>query len=336
MGGKVRGQRPKAKGQRPEARGQRPKARGQRPEAKGHLAHAIVVAMAVALAPWLGACGSSGPRDSHAETVQPPAPQTSAAVDASRQTAITAAVARVAPSVVTVQTETVEQVPMDFWEEFFGGRSGQRVAPGMGSGFVIRPDGVILTNAHVVSGATKVSVMMRDGTTYPATVLGKDETNDLAVVQIDAKNLPTAPLGKSDDLIIGEWAIAIGNPFGFVLGNTEPSVTAGVISATGRNLIGQQEGGGLYVDMIQTDASINPGNSGGPLVNADGEVIGVNSSIYTPTTADRSASGSRFRSIARSGWRTISSSTGKFVIPGSASCSRSRRRRTRATWSRRG
>ena len=94
---------------------------------------------------------------------------------------------------------------------------------------------------------------------------------------------PVAPLGNSDDLLIGEWAIAIGNPYGFFLGNTEPSVTAGVISGTGRNLVGQAEGNGVYVDMIQTDAAINPGNSGGPLVNALGEVIGVNSSIYTPS-----------------------------------------------------
>jgi serine protease Do len=99
-------------------------------------------------------------------------------------------------------------------------------------------------------------------------LLGQDETNDLAVLKIEATNLPVAPLGDSDGLMIGEWAIAIGNPFGFVLANSEPSVTAGVISATGRNLLGSSEGSGVYVDMIQTDAAINPGNSGGPLVNA--------------------------------------------------------------------
>jgi serine protease Do len=124
---------------------------------------------------------------------------------------------------------------------------------------------------------------MRDGTTYQAKLLGADETNDLAVVKIDAKNLPVAPLGNSSNLLIGEWAIAIGSPFGFLLANSEPSVTAGVVSGTGRNLAAQSDGNGLYVDMIQTDASINPGNSGGPLVNALGEVIGVNSSIYTPS-----------------------------------------------------
>jgi serine protease Do len=208
---------------------------------------------------------------------------TGSALAAARHTAITDAVSRVAPAVVTVQTQVVERVPVDPFEAFFGGRSGERTGAGLGSGFITRPDGVIVTNAHVVSGATKVSVALRDGTSYPARVLGVDETNDLAVLKIDAKNLPVAPLGTSDDLMIGEWAIAIGNPYGFLLGNTEPSVTAGVISGTGRNLVGRGEGNGVYVDMIQTDASINPGNSGGPLVNAAGEVVGVNSSIYSPT-----------------------------------------------------
>jgi serine protease Do len=114
-------------------------------------------------------------------------------------------------------------------------------------------------------------------------VVGIDETNDLAVVRIKATDLPVAPLGSSSTLIVGEWSIAIGNPFGFVLGNSEPSVSVGVVSAVGRNLAGRGDGGGVYVDMIQTDAAINPGNSGGPLVNALGEVVGVNSSIYSPS-----------------------------------------------------
>jgi serine protease Do len=200
-----------------------------------------------------------------------------------RRTAITSAVERVAPSVVTVQTEVVERVPADVFEQFFGGRSGTRSAAGLGSGFIVREDGVILTNAHVVSGASRISVAMRDGTTYPAKLVGMDESNDLAVIKIEAKNLPVAPLGNSSNLLVGEWAIAIGNPYGFMLANTEPSVTAGVVSGTGRNLAAESEGGGVYVDMIQTDASINPGNSGGPLVNALGQVIGVNSSIYSPS-----------------------------------------------------
>ncbi len=204
-------------------------------------------------------------------------------INSSRRTAITDAVARVAPAVVTVQTEVMERVPADAFEQFFGGRSGQRATAGLGSGFIIRADGAIVTNAHVIAGATRIQVALRDGTTYPARLVGIDETNDLAVIKIDAKNLPVAPLGSSTDLLIGEWAIAIGNPYGFILANSEPSVTAGVVSGTGRNLATPSEGAGVYVDMIQTDASINPGNSGGPLVDAAGEVIGVNSSIFSPS-----------------------------------------------------
>lgn len=206
-----------------------------------------------------------------------------AAINASRRTAITDAVARVAPAVVTVQTEVVERVPADVFEQFFGGRSGQHLAAGLGSGFIVRADGAIVTNAHVVAGATRISVALKDGTSYTARLVGIDETNDLAVLKIDARNLPVAPLGSSSNLLIGEWAIAIGNPYGFILANSEPSVTAGVVSGTGRNLATPSEGAGVYVDMIQTDASINPGNSGGPLVNAAGEVIGVNSSIFSPS-----------------------------------------------------
>ena len=229
----------------------------------------------------LAACQGGTSTPSTAQASQDRA--TPAAIDASRRTAITDAVARVAPAVVTVQTEAIERVPADAFEQFFGGRSGQRSAAGIGSGFIFRADGAIVTNAHVVAGATRISVALRDGTTFPARLIGIDETNDLAVLKIDARNLPVAPLGSSTNLLIGEWAIAIGNPYGFVLANSEPSVTAGVVSGTGRNLATQSGGAGVYVDMIQTDASINPGNSGGPLVNAAGEVIGVNSSIFSPS-----------------------------------------------------
>jgi serine protease Do len=203
-------------------------------------------------------------------------------VSQSRQNAITAAVAKVAPSVVTVQTEAIEQAPTDPFEMFFG-RAQPRTQSGLGTGFVVRGEGVIVTNAHVVEGASKVSVMMRDGTVYPAKVLGADETNDIAVVKINAKNLPEVKLGNSNNLVIGEWAIAIGNPYGFYLGNSEPSVSVGVVSATQRNLVAPGEGQASYFDMIQTDAAINPGNSGGPLVDADGEVVGVNSNIFSPS-----------------------------------------------------
>ena len=216
------------------------------------------------------------------------AEQSAAALPSSRRTAITEAVAKVAPAVVTVQTETVEKVAADPFEMFFGGQqSGKRTSAGIGSGFIVQADGVIVTNAHVVAGATKISVALRDGTTYDARLLGIDEMNDLAVLRINATKLPVAPIGTSSDLAIGEWAIAIGNPYAFLLGNSEPSVTAGVISATGRNLVPQQgsqgDGPGTYVDMLQTDAAINPGNSGGPLVNALGQVIGVNTSIFSPS-----------------------------------------------------
>lgn len=204
-------------------------------------------------------------------------------IDSRRRTRVTAAVAALSPSVVTVQTEVIEHQSPDPFDRFFGRGGGDRVLPGLGSGFIVRSDGVIVTNAHVINDADSISVALRDGTTYEAKLLGKDEINDLAVLKIPAKGLPVAALGNSDSLLIGEWVIAIGNPYGFLLGNPEPSVTVGVISGTGRNLVARSEGNATYVDMIQTDAAINPGNSGGPLVDAVGEVIGVNSSIYSPS-----------------------------------------------------
>ena len=235
----------------------------------------------------LAACEGASPSPSIAQTpasaALPTVDPSPAAINASRRTAITEAVARVTPSVVTVQTERVQRATASPFDLFFGQRPADQVAAGIGSGFVVRQDGVIVTNAHVIADASKVSVALRDGTTYPAKVVGEDELNDLAVLQIDASGLPTAPIGSSRGLLIGEWVVAIGNPYGFLLGNSEPSVTAGVVSGVGRNLTGRGDGPGVYVDMIQTDASINPGNSGGPLINAAGEVIGVNSSIYSPS-----------------------------------------------------
>jgi serine protease Do len=235
-----------------------------------------------ALTPLLisAACGRTP--ESEAALAQAQSSTRQSSVSTSRRTAITEAVAKVAPAVVTVQTEILQRVAPDPFEWFFGGGGdSQQRSAGLGTGFIVRSDGVIVTNAHVVQGATQVSVMMRDGKTFPAKILGSDETNDLAVIKIDASGLPVAKLGNSENLLVGEWAIAIGNPYGFLLGNSEPSVTAGVISGTGRNLVARGEGSAAYFDMIQTDASINPGNSGGPLVDADGEVIGVNSSIYS-------------------------------------------------------
>jgi serine protease Do len=206
------------------------------------------------------------------------------ALSESRRTAIVRASERVAPSVVSVNVlrrETVQ--PRTLWESFFA-QPGTREVQGLGSGFVYSADGIVLTNEHVVRGATEVVVTMSSGRDYPADIVGTDEVTDLAVLRLRnvPAGLPVAPLGSSSNLIIGEWVVAIGNPFGFLLSNAEPTVTAGVVSGVGRNIVpGGADGRGYYLDMIQTDASINPGNSGGPLINALGQVIGVNSSIIS-------------------------------------------------------
>ncbi|MBY0409452.1 MAG: Do family serine endopeptidase, partial [Burkholderiaceae bacterium] len=142
---------------------------------------------------------------------------------------------------------------------------------GLGSGFIISPDGLVLTNAHVVKGASEVVVKLTDRREFRAKVLGSDPKTDVAVLKIDAKNLPTVKLGSTRDLQVGEWVLAIGSPFGF-----ENSVTAGVVSAKGRSLPDDS-----LVPFIQTDVAVNPGNSGGPLFNARGEVVGINSQIYS-------------------------------------------------------
>ncbi|MGH7670139.1 MAG: trypsin-like peptidase domain-containing protein [Gemmatimonadaceae bacterium] len=228
--------------------------------------------------------GCSGPAESSAAQAPPTPPSTgSDSISATRRTAITRAIALVSPAVVTVQTEQVQQVQPDLYDWMWGNGPQSRSEAGLGTGVVIRPDGVIVTNAHVVADANTISVMLPNGAVYPAKRLGVDATQDVAVIKIDAQNLPVAALGNSDSVIVGEWAIAIGNPYGFMLGNPEPSVTVGVISGKGRNLVAGANGPQAYFDMIQTDAAINPGNSGGALVNADGQVIGLNSSIYTPS-----------------------------------------------------
>jgi serine protease Do len=133
----------------------------------------------------------------------------------------------------------------------------------------------------VVANAEKVVVTLPDGSDLPATVLGEDPVTDIAVLRVKRDNLPTVALGRSTDLMIGEWVVALGNPYAYLLGNAEPTVTVGVVSATGRNILPGGDQTGLYLDMIQTDAAINPGNSGGPLTNALGEVVAVNSSIFS-------------------------------------------------------
>jgi len=199
-----------------------------------------------------------------------------------RQTAIVTAASRLAPAVVSVNVLRRERrLPQDPFEQFFTPRGAEQVLEGYGSGFVISADGVVITNQHVTQGAEQIVVTTRDGRDFPAKILGEDPLTDIAVLKLDATGLPTASLGKSTDLMIGEWVVAVGNPFAYLLGNTEPTVTAGVVSAVGRNLLPSEGQSGIYVGMIQTDAPINPGNSGGPLANAVGDVVGVNSSIFT-------------------------------------------------------
>src|SRR5437667_11294753 len=202
----------------------------------------------------------------------------------SRQTAIVTAAARLAPAVVSVNVLRRErQLPQDPFDLFFMPRGSEQVVEGYGSGFIISPDGVVITNQHVTQGAEQIVVTTRDGRDLPAKVLGEDPLTDIAVLRVNGSDLPVAPLGQSTDLMIGEWVLAIGNPFAYLLGNSEPTVTAGVVSATGRNLLPSEGQAGIYVGMIQTDAAINPGNSGGPLANASGQVVGVNSYILTPS-----------------------------------------------------
>src|SRR5215831_18600828 len=185
------------------------------------------------------------------------------------------------PAVVNVSTKRVEggtQMKSPFgqgdpFEQFFKqyGEQPRRSVRSMGSGLVINPTGHIITNNHVVEGATEIMVKLSDGRELSAKVLGRDPKTDLALLKVEATGLPTIPLGDSSALQVGEPVMAIGNPFGL-----EQTVTTGIVSATGR-VIGQ----GPYDDFIQTDASINPGNSGGPLINARGEVIGINTAIFS-------------------------------------------------------
>ena len=170
----------------------------------------------------------------------------------------------------------------DFMKKFFDIPLERR---SLGSGIIIDRDGYILTNEHVVGKADKIEVTLSDGRVYEGKVVGKDRRSDIAVIKIDADDLPVAELGDSDAVKTGQWAIAIGNPFGIFEDNPKPTVTVGVISALHRKLKGAGAGRRYYGDLIQTDAAINPGNSGGPLLDLEGKVIGLNAAIISPSGA---------------------------------------------------
>jgi Do/DeqQ family serine protease len=205
----------------------------------------------------------------------PPIP---ASVGAARRTPIVVVAHNVLPAVVNIQTEsTIRRRDVDpFFDPFgfFGGRERSYTSQSLGSGFVWSGDGIIVTNNHVVEGASRITVNFNDGSQLPAKLIGVDPDSDVAVLRVDAKGLAAAPIGISSDLMIGESVIAVGNPFGL-----SGSVTTGVVSALGRSVPSKEEGR-TFTDFVQTDASINPGNSGGPLLNIEGKVVGINTAIY--------------------------------------------------------
>jgi len=244
-------------------------------------------ASAVALLAGLGATGYVGARlgtsTAHAAEPAAPAPAPTSSAPAAALPDFTRIVRSYGAAVVNVRTSGVMRAGTDggpsqddsgaelFRRFGFGGPHPRVPVQGLGSGFIVSSDGTILTNAHVVDGAREVRVKLTDRREFPAKVVGVDKETDVAVLRIDAKGLPTVKLGDSSRTQVGEWVVAIGAPFGL-----ENSVTAGIVSAKGRAL--PAEG---YVPFLQTDVAVNPGNSGGPLFNLAGEVVGINSQIYT-------------------------------------------------------
>lgn len=213
-------------------------------------------------------------------------------VGGSRRNAITRAIARVSPATVGINVTEVHEQPgllnVDpsfrqylgndpFWRQFIGPQ--QYKVQNLGSGVIISPDGYIVTNFHVAGSAKEITVTFVGGKKMKAKLVGGDPVSDIALLKVDGSDMAYANLGTSDDVVIGEWAIALGNPFGLFEINDKPTVTVGVVSSTGMNL--GRQGNAVYREMIETDAAINGGNSGGPLVNSNGDVIGINTLIFT-------------------------------------------------------
>jgi serine protease Do len=217
-------------------------------------------------------------------------------INKSRKTAITNAIEEVGPAVASINVQqsrvanTLPPPPFGFFyapPEIYPMKSS-------GSGVVISPDGYVLTNTHVIEDALKITVTLAGGDEYNAEVIGIDKTSDLALILLDGNNFPYANLGNSDELIIGEWVIALGNPFELFSVSNQPTASVGIISASHMDFGLQRESGRVFQNMIQTDAAINPGNSGGPLVNANGEVIGINTFIFTGSNYNRGSVGIGF------------------------------------------
>lgn len=217
-----------------------------------------------------------------------------------RRNAIVNATRKVAPCVVGIVVTQIQVVKNhyqtnDFFDFFFGPElmPRYREVESMGSGFIISNDGMILTNYHVVQNAAKLYVNFSDGRRIEGKIVGVDERSDLAVISVKGNGFKSVQFGNSKDVMIGEWAIAIGNPFLNFINDAHPTVTVGVVSALNRNFA-PSEGVVYYQGMIQTDAAINPGNSGGPLVNALGEVIGINTFIFTGSNSNKGSIGIGF------------------------------------------
>jgi serine protease Do len=242
---------------------------------------------------------ASGPKKIYEESKLAPNDSITNSLYNSRQNAITRAIAKASPAVVGINVIQYVVVPYEYYDpfvdpffEFFFGRRPREYfyekyqVQGLGSGFLISPDGYILTNHHVAGNAAKIIVTTTEGKKYDAKIVGADEVSDVALLKIEGENFPYLKLGNSDDVIVGEWVIAMGNPFGLFDLNMKPTVTVGVVSNKGINLVQDNR---VYKGMIQTDAAISSGNSGGPLLNSLGEVIGINTMIYSTATSSRGA-----------------------------------------------